>query len=99
MLPELFERAARRGRRAAWSTARTRALAGRDGDALGEATDEDWDTEYLGLKMAVKIVDSLEEAIDHVNRHGTGHSEAIVTADERRRRARSRAASTPPACT
>jgi glutamate-5-semialdehyde dehydrogenase len=61
---------------------RTRALAGLDGDGLGEATEEDWDTEYLGMKMAVKIVDSLDEAIDHVNRHGTGHSEAIVTADE-----------------
>jgi glutamate-5-semialdehyde dehydrogenase len=42
----------------------------------------DWDTEYLGLKMAVKTVDSLEEAIDHVNRHGSGHSEAIVTRDD-----------------
>jgi glutamate-5-semialdehyde dehydrogenase len=62
--------------------ARTRALAGPEGDSLGEATDEDWDTEYLGLKMAVKTVDSLEEAIAHVNRHGTGHSEAIVTQDE-----------------
>jgi glutamate-5-semialdehyde dehydrogenase len=61
---------------------RTRALAGMDGDLLGEATDEDWDTEYLGLKMAVKTVDSLEEAIEHVNQHGTGHSEAIVTKDE-----------------
>ena len=46
------------------------------------ATDEDWDTEYLGMTMAIKVVDSLEEAIDHVNRHGTGHSEAIVTGDE-----------------
>ena len=62
---------------------RTRALAGPDGDLLGEATDEDWDTEYLGLKMAVKTVDGVEEAIDHVNRHGTGHSEAIVTSDRR----------------
>jgi glutamate-5-semialdehyde dehydrogenase len=61
---------------------RTRSLAGLDGDVLGEATEEDWDTEYLGMKMAVKIVDGLDEAIDHVNRHGTGHSEAIVTADE-----------------
>ena len=32
--------------------------------------------------MAVKVVDSLEEAIDHINRHGTGHSEAIVTEDD-----------------
>jgi glutamate-5-semialdehyde dehydrogenase len=61
---------------------RTRTLAGPEGDLLGEATEEDWDTEYLGLKMAIKTVDSLEEAIDHVNLHGTGHSEAIVTDDE-----------------
>jgi glutamate-5-semialdehyde dehydrogenase len=62
--------------------ARTRALAARDGDGLVDATEEDWDTEYLGLTMAMRVVDSVEEAIDHVNRHGTGHSEAIVTADE-----------------
>jgi len=61
--------------------ARSRALAARDGDGLVDATDADWDTEYLGLTMAMRLVDSLEEAIDHVNRHGTGHSEAIVTAD------------------
>jgi len=61
--------------------ARTRALATRDGDGLVDATDEDWDTEYLELTMAMRVVDSLEEAIDHINRHGTGHSEAIVTAD------------------
>ena len=47
--------------------------------AMGEATEEDWDTEYLALKMAVAVVDSLEDAIDHINAHGTGHSEAIVT--------------------
>ncbi len=46
---------------------------------VGEATEADWDTEYLDLKMVVGVVDSLEEAIDHVNRHGTGHSEAIIT--------------------
>jgi glutamate-5-semialdehyde dehydrogenase len=46
---------------------------------VGEAADEDWDREYLDLKMAVAVVDSLEEAVDHVNRHGTRHSEAIVT--------------------
>jgi glutamate-5-semialdehyde dehydrogenase len=60
---------------------RTRALAGADGDGLVSATEEDWDTEYLGMTMAIKVVDSLEEAIDHINHHGTGHSEAIVTAD------------------
>ena len=45
------------------------------------ATDSDWATEFLDLKLAVGVVDSLEEAIDHVNRHGTRHSEAIVTGD------------------
>jgi glutamate-5-semialdehyde dehydrogenase len=48
--------------------------------AVAPATDEDWDTEYLGMKLAVAVVDSVEEAIEHVNAHGTGHSEAIVTA-------------------
>jgi len=43
------------------------------------ATDEDWDTEYLALEMAVGVVDSVEDAIGHVNAHGSGHSEAIVT--------------------
>ncbi|HTR76212.1 MAG TPA: glutamate-5-semialdehyde dehydrogenase [Solirubrobacterales bacterium] len=48
---------------------------------VGTALEEDWDTEYLALSMAVAVVDSVEDAIDHVNAHGTGHSEAIVTAD------------------
>jgi glutamate-5-semialdehyde dehydrogenase len=56
---------------------RARAAAGEV--PVGEATDADWDTEYLGLKMAVGVVDALDEAIEHVNRHGSGHSEAIVT--------------------
>ena len=43
------------------------------------ATDADWDTEFLALVLAVGVVDSVEEAVDHVNRHGSGHSEAIVT--------------------
>jgi glutamate-5-semialdehyde dehydrogenase len=81
VLPELFQRFHDAGVELVVD-GRTRALAGPEGDALGEATDEDWDTEYLGLKMAVKTVDSLDEAIDHVNRHGTGHSEAIVTGDD-----------------
>jgi glutamate-5-semialdehyde dehydrogenase len=48
-----------------------------------EAAADDWDTEFLGMKMAIGVVDSLQGAIEHVNRHGTGHSEAIVTSDER----------------
>src|SRR5947209_3307313 len=58
---------------------RTRALAGELGDSLNEATEDDWATEFLALVMAVGVVDSVEEAIDHVNRYGSGHSEAIVT--------------------
>ncbi|HET9152705.1 MAG TPA: glutamate-5-semialdehyde dehydrogenase, partial [Solirubrobacterales bacterium] len=50
--------------------------------AVGPATEEDWAAEYLGLKMAVAVVDSVEEAVEHVNAHGTGHSEAIVTSSE-----------------
>ncbi|HEX6669756.1 MAG TPA: glutamate-5-semialdehyde dehydrogenase [Gemmatimonadales bacterium] len=49
---------------------------------VGEATTEDWDTEYHGLKMAVGAVPSLEQAVDHINRHGTGHSDAIVTSSD-----------------
>ncbi|MGN6255276.1 MAG: glutamate-5-semialdehyde dehydrogenase [Solirubrobacterales bacterium] len=49
---------------------------------VGTATEEDWGSEFLGLKMAVAVVDSVEDAIEHVNRHGTGHSEAIVTSSE-----------------
>jgi glutamate-5-semialdehyde dehydrogenase len=59
--------------------ARTRSLAGDLADSLLDAGEEDWATEYLALEIAVKVVDSLDEAIDHVNRYGSGHSEAIVT--------------------
>jgi glutamate-5-semialdehyde dehydrogenase len=43
------------------------------------ATDEDWETEYLSLKISIKVVDSLDRAIEHINRYGSSHSEAIVT--------------------
>jgi glutamate-5-semialdehyde dehydrogenase len=45
------------------------------------ATEDDWGTEFLDLVLAVKVVDSLDDAIAHVTRFGSGHSEAIVTAD------------------
>jgi glutamate-5-semialdehyde dehydrogenase len=48
---------------------------------IGEATEEDWSTEYLDLKLSVRIVDSLDEAIAHVNETSSGHSEAIITTD------------------
>jgi glutamate-5-semialdehyde dehydrogenase len=47
--------------------------------SIDPATDEDWDTEYLALELTVGVVDSVHEAIEHVNAHGSGHSEAIVT--------------------
>ena len=49
--------------------------------AVRPARDADWDTEYLALEIAVRVVDSVDEAIAHINRHGSGHSEAIVTSD------------------
>jgi len=57
--------------------ARVRALAG--DVPVHAATDVDWDTEYLALELAAAVVDSGSEAIEHINRHGSGHSEAIVT--------------------
>lgn len=48
---------------------------------LVPATDEDWGKEYLSLKAAIKVVDSLDEALEHIERYGSGHSEAIVTED------------------
>ncbi|MCR5429721.1 MAG: glutamate-5-semialdehyde dehydrogenase [Eubacterium sp.] len=50
-----------------------------DGFEIEEATDDDWATEYLDYKMSVKIVDTLEEAIEHIYQYSTGHSECIVT--------------------
>ena len=45
------------------------------------ATEQDWDTEYLDLVLAVRIVEGLDRAIEHIHRHGSGHTEAIVTED------------------
>ena len=50
--------------------------------SIGVATELDWSTEYLDLKMSVRVVDTLAEAIDHIGENGTGHSEAIITDDE-----------------
>ncbi len=51
------------------------------GTEVKEASEEDWDTEYGDYILAVKTVSSLDEAIDFINQHGTGHSEAIITTD------------------
>jgi glutamate-5-semialdehyde dehydrogenase len=45
------------------------------------ATDEDWATEYMSLDLAVAVVDSLDDAIDHIRRYSTGHTESIITND------------------
>lgn len=57
--------------------AKTRAIV----PGLKEATEEDWETEYLDLILAIKIVSGLDEAIEHINRYGSKHSDAIVTED------------------
>jgi glutamate-5-semialdehyde dehydrogenase len=49
--------------------------------ALEAAGEEDWATEYLALVLAVRVVDSVQEAIEHIGRYGSGHSEAILTRD------------------
>jgi glutamate-5-semialdehyde dehydrogenase len=49
--------------------------------AMGVATDADWTTEYGEMKLSVRVVDDLDEAIGHINETGSGHSEAIVTTD------------------
>ena len=49
--------------------------------SIGAASDDDWDQEFLDLKLAIDVVDSLDDAVDHIARHGSGHSEAIVTTD------------------
>lgn len=47
------------------------------------ATEEDWETEYLSLDVAMKVVDSLDDALEHIRRYSTGHTESIVTTDSR----------------
>ena len=59
---------------------RTRSLV----PAAMPATEEDWDTEYLALTLSIRVVDSFDEAVTHIARHGSGLAEAIVTADHGR---------------
>lgn len=64
--------------------AATRKILERQGDAAAlmagfvDATEDDWGTEYLASEISVHVVSGVQEAIEHINRHGTGHSEAIV---------------------
>jgi len=50
-------------------------------DGVLEATDQDWATEYLDLVMAIKVVSSVDEALSHIRRFGSGHTEAVITRD------------------
>jgi glutamate-5-semialdehyde dehydrogenase len=58
-----------------------RARTAAPGIEMDGVTEEDWDTEYLALELAIGVVDSAAQAIEHINAHGSGHSEAIVTGD------------------
>lgn len=53
-----------------------------NGVTVASATEEDWGTEFLALTAAIKVVDSLDEALDHIERHGSGHTDVIVTEDD-----------------
>jgi len=77
-LPRFADLAARRG-----IAVRADAAASALVPAFAAAADGDWDEEYLDLILAVKVVPSVEAAIDHINRRGSHHSDAIVTADRR----------------
>ncbi|MEU6039003.1 glutamate-5-semialdehyde dehydrogenase [Actinomadura sp. NPDC047616] len=66
---------------------RVRALAARNGhDDVVPATEEDWYAEYLSLDIAVRVVDSLDEAVAHIRTYGSGHTEAIVTSSQQEAR-------------
>ena len=74
-LPAMAERLRKRGV-ALRGCERTRKII----DCL-PATDADWDAEYLDLILSVRVVDTLDDALDHIRRHGSGHTESIVTED------------------
>jgi len=50
--------------------------------SIKEATEEDWSTEYLDLILSIKVVDSLQDAIDHINRYGSHHTDGIITQNQ-----------------
>lgn len=59
--------------------AKTKALAGGNATNLTAAIEDDWIEEFHGMTLAIKLVDSVDEAIDHINHYGTHHSDAIIT--------------------
>jgi glutamate-5-semialdehyde dehydrogenase len=81
-LPRMAERYAKYGVRLKGCPATRRILPG-----IEEATEEDWYAEYLDLVLSVRVVPSLRAAVDHINRYGSRHSDAIVTGSEAAARA------------
>ena len=77
-LPRVLERFAARRSPCTWRR-RSRRTPRRRASTTQPATDDDWAREYLSLDLAVRVVDSLDEAIDHIRRWSSGHTEAIVT--------------------
>ncbi|HEX7896470.1 MAG TPA: glutamate-5-semialdehyde dehydrogenase [Planctomycetota bacterium] len=75
-LPQIAERLMKAGVQLRGDDAARRLVPG-----MKAATEADWDEEYLDLIMAVKVVKSLDEAIQHIQKHGSSHTDAIVTAD------------------
>ncbi|MDE2715873.1 MAG: glutamate-5-semialdehyde dehydrogenase [Chloroflexota bacterium] len=62
---------------------RARSIIGNsNGVTVASATDDDWGTEFLALTAAIKVVDSLDEALDHIELYGSGHTDVIVTEDD-----------------
>jgi glutamate-5-semialdehyde dehydrogenase len=83
-LPKLFEATAGSGLVWHADPAAMKILAGKD--RVQPATDQNWDTEYLDLMINCRVVNGLEQALEHIERHGSRHSEAILTADEKKAR-------------
>jgi len=52
--------------------------------AVNPATEEDWKSEYLDYKLAIKVVSTLDQAIDHINTYGSGHTDSIITGNKER---------------
>lgn len=72
-IPKVFERLKNVSFRTSWDSLHP---------SCQKAEEKDWDTEWLGLILGIKIVKNLDEAIEHIDRHGTGHSDAILTENQ-----------------
>ncbi|GBD10993.1 Gamma-glutamyl phosphate reductase [bacterium HR23] len=80
-LPEMARLLARDGVELRCDTRALSIIGPREGARVVPATPDDWGKEFLALILAVKVVDSLEEALAHIERYGSGHTEAIITED------------------